>query len=310
MSSVAVVLALLVFGWAAAAAAASTTLFTATPHLSDGATVAPAAGQCTSTNPCTLRQAVLDANASTTTITDIELIQGTYALDPLQGPIDADPGSTTTLNILGSSPATTIINGESGNGVIQIGVGDTAGPVKISDVEITGGAATGSGGGIFVNPGATLTLTNSLVDGNSAVEAGGGIDTEGQLTVTGSTISDNSVTGGIAAGGGIAAASTDGSNSTPTAPVSIENSTITGNSLPSSCGVGCTPLGGGIYNESDDDLTLANVTVAGNVVSNSGVDGGGIANGSTTADLSLYNTVIADNGPGGDCGGDQRERHA
>ena len=55
--------------------------------------------------------------------------------------------------------------------MFQVDGGVTA---SISGLTITGGNATGNGGGLY-NHGGTLTLTDCTVSGNSANDGGGGL---------------------------------------------------------------------------------------------------------------------------------------
>lgn len=131
------------------------------------------------------------------------------------------------------------------------------------------GASGGTGGGIE-NTGGTVTATDSTVTGNTSATNGGGISNNtGTLTVTGATVEGNTASSG---GGGIRNEGT----------ASVTNTTVSGNSAPS---------GGGVDNRGTANLT--NVTVAGNSASS----GGGI----WAFDVTVVNTIFANNGAGGDC---------
>jgi len=176
--------------------------------------------------------------------------------------------------------------------------------VHMRDVMITGGNATGNGGGIR-NTG-TLTLTNSTVYSNTAPDTGGGIYNFGGLvTVVDSTISGNpagSSSGGIHNSGTVAlSGSTVSGNSAIYAGgifndtesiATLTNSTVSGNTA--------TDTGGGIINAAGMGgpaarLILINSTVAGNSATNTG---GGIFN---TGTVTLTNSIVADSPVGGDC---------
>src|SRR5205807_1952882 len=104
---------------------------------------------------------------------------------------------------------------------------------------------SGQGGGIYINGGGALTLTNSTISGNSATGGvagfnfGGGIyiNTGGTLTIANSTLNGNSATGGSNANIGAAVANFG--------TLTIINSTLSGNSAS-----GGNNLGGGVYNDS------------------------------------------------------------
>jgi hypothetical protein len=146
----------------------------------------------------------------------IELDRGTFA---------GGVAINVSVKIVGSGAASTVIRG--GAHVLTIGeFGAPSEPtVSISGVTITGGMATSSpesvpfadaedvlalGGGIEVppagdlNPGATVTISNSVIRGNRAaptatvpletpfaLAAGGGIDNWGKMTLTDTAVMDN-----------------------------------------------------------------------------------------------------------------------
>jgi predicted outer membrane repeat protein len=233
--------------------------------------------------------------------------------------------------------------------------------VQVADATIFDNVATGSGGGIHMEMLSTLTLSNTTVISNSAGANGGGINSTapgGSLTIINSTISDNAATllgGGVYqnagtltiegssiisntsqnTGGGIAKSngtmdirksvfaentsfSYGGGVYGSSGAMTIEDSTVRDNRLNSAGG-----RGGGIF--SDAEMTLTNVTVAGNtslddgggihsqdpmtltnvtVSGNTSGNGGGILHtgGSTMTLLNctiVTNTIGAGGGPGG-----------
>jgi hypothetical protein len=138
------------------------------------------------------------------------------------------------------------------------------------------GNSAADGGGIL-NTG-TLTFTNSALSGNSASVYGGGIyNSSGTVSLYNSTLNGNS-TDNI--GGGIW-------NSNQ-GVVSLNNSTLNGNSADD---------GGGIWN--NGIVTLTHSTLSGNSAS---TYGGGIYN-NINGNLSLNNSIVANNPTGGDCFG-------
>jgi hypothetical protein len=232
----------------------------------------PSDGLCrTATGTCTLRAAVMAANARPGST--IELPAGHYRLtippnpDLLNGRT-ADP-TTGDLNILepttieGAGARGTVIDAGGIDRVFRMGADTwlsdltiTGGDAKQREVPITdpggGGIANGKnmtlrrvtvtgnragyGGGIFNIPDSHLTLIDSTVSRNTAGEAGG-IRFDDTGTVVNSTIADNRVTddwdrpGSLAGYGG-------GIDIRGTGRVDIRNSTITGNTA--------TDGGGGI----------------------------------------------------------------
>lgn len=115
----------------------------------------------------------------------------------------------------------------------------------------------GSGGGIYVFNGASLTLNGGTISGNTATN-GGGIGGEGALTLNGSVvISDNTATND---GGGLYLYEY--------ATFTINDGTISGNKA--------THGGGAAFNTSPRGLTINGGTITGNTANN----GGGIYNAS------------------------------
>jgi hypothetical protein len=84
--------------------------------------------------------------------------------------------------------------------------------------------AVTNGGGMFINAGGSISLTNSAAAANLAGQDGGAIHNSGQISVTNTTISGNSATG---MGGGIANINT----------VNMANTTILDNTSDSGAGV-------------------------------------------------------------------------
>ncbi len=126
------------------------------------------------------------------------------------------------------------------------------------------------------NDGVALTLTAVTVSGNSTPRVGGGINSlsSGPLTITDSTISGNSALGGVPAeGGGIEGAGT----------LTITNSTISGNSAED---------GGGIdFYTTAGSSSIINSTISGNTATLS--LGGGVEHDG--GPLTLVNTTITGN---------------
>ena len=163
----------------------------------------------------------------------------------------------------------TTVSDNSGGGVVAQGGGVIFGgsvQVTITDCTVSGNSYWG---GIHATGIASLFITDSTIRGNSANtpfpdgDSGGGIYGSGPVTVENSTISGNfAVTSGGGIYGGI---------------IEVSNSTISGNSAGIS--------GGGIYNTPYYSLNLANSTISGN----SAPSGGGIYNG---ASMGISNTIL------------------
>jgi hypothetical protein len=130
------------------------------------------------------------------------------------------------------------------------------GALTLVDSTVTGNAAQlpYNGGGIYNGSGGTLALTRTTVSNNSTQNRGGGIENESALTVTDSTIKGNSAQ----TGGGV-------SNNVNT-PVLITGSTIDNNSA--------SLNGGGVFN-TGNPMTIRNSTISANTP---GRYGGGVYN--------------------------------
>jgi len=236
-----------------------------------------APGDCTSpASPCgSIQTAVTKAQSGPYNGEDvtIQVGSGTYTENP-----GINSTSLHSLTIAGAGASTTTVNGNHLGTVFA-----DSGTVTLSGLTITGGTASGNGGGIF-NAG-NLTVTDSTISGNSAPSTatgnGGGIyNNGGTLTVTDSTISGNS-----AFHGGGAIDNAFGS-------VAVTDSTISGNTATYVAGGG-----GGIFSDTGN-LTVTSSTISGNTTT--GVGGGlwvPIGTASIGASIVAGNTGTA----GGNC---------
>lgn len=238
-----------------------------------------------------LRQAVLDANASSNANDTIEFTsnaRGKIVLTGFEIEINKPIGTNLTIN----GPGANLLSIETNFAfrVFRVQLGN----IKISGLRISRGFAPdgfvnrGGGiwvvqdanltlencritenqrGGIYTQSGSTLTVNNSLIAGND----GGGIISEGILTMTNSTVADN--TGddgaGISESGG---------------SMSLTNVTVSGNR---GFQVGGISVNGGF-------TTILNSTISnnGNVSPSGNVGGLKSAVGAT---VNLKNTIIARN---------------
>jgi hypothetical protein len=178
-------------------------------------------------------------------------------------------------------------NGDKGGGIYN------GGTVTLMNSTVSGNVSEATGGGIFNEGPAKLTLTNSTVSGNTAWGGGGIFNASlAELTLTNSTVSGNVSTGANGGGGG-------GIYNGGT--VTLMNSTVSGNVA------AFTNPGGGIFNEGPAKLTLTNSTVSGNVA----WGGGGIYNTTLTAGdgtrtagtVTLMNSTVSGNVSTGANGG-------
>lgn len=261
-----------------------------------------------------LRQAIDEAGPGDT----IVVPAGTYTLT--SGALSVN----TSLTISGAGAASTVIRQSMADRVIDVGGASTV--ATIADVTIRDGDVPGTGGGINVQGGTTVTVIRSEITHNTAqangnsgqqggIALGGGIASTGTLTVLDSSITGNLVQalggsgkfGGITDGGGIGS---EGSGD-----LTVVNSSITANVVDARGGQGAPDAnqfggvgaGGGIYFVGSDpaSLTLTNSTVSGNLVDGSAgpggskgglADGGGIFSSTSSAkDAVLTNLTVSGN---------------
>lgn len=153
---------------------------------------------------------------------------------------------------------------------------ENSGEVSITQSLLDGNTVTGSGGGLW-NLDGHVVMKQTTVRNNRAYE-GGGVNSYGNaVELTNVNITDNVATGshggGIYHGGGT---------------LFVTNATISGNRANAAAG-----NGGGVYQNSNDNLTLTNVTLANNWA---GGFGGGFYHYARYAILT--NVTITDNSAG------------
>lgn len=162
-----------------------------------------------------------------------------------------------------------------GGGIFHASLTDTL-TIEHSDILMNDATDPASDGGGIYSEG-PISITNSTIDGNSAGDEGGGVGLSGassSLHMTQSTVSSNSVTAQNSAGGGI---------SSSVGNLTIIDGTISGNTATATGGDG-----GGI--SSTGDVSLQYSTVSGNSADDSG---GGLIQWSGR--LSLDHSAVRDN---------------
>ena len=233
------------------------------------------ANACTADpNDCSLRGAIVAANAATGADT-ISVPEGTYTLTRAGAEEDAastgDLDVTGELTITGAGARTmsvvggaapfddrifdnlpgvkttitglTITGGKTFAGGVQ-----NQGDLTLREVTVKGNTGNGNGvGGIF-GRGGTLNLIDSTVSGNSAPSIGGLYQLGGVANITNSTISSNKTTSQAGFSSGVVA--------DEAALVNIRNSTIVSNES--------ARLGGGILTSTGTTVLVKNTIVAGN----------------------------------------------
>jgi len=280
-------------------------------------------------NDCSLRGAIIKANALTEPVT-INVPSGTYILSQATpcffrgnaiGPLYTTQAlcPVGALDLIGAGADATIIdaNQPAGNLFVQAPVMlvATTASVRIRGLTLrhgnySGGSLEGHGGGI--NNAGTLVIEDSVVSDNFTSGAGGGIFNQRDLTILRSTITRNISFGG---GGGIINTNLFGT-CLVVSPchdgdglLTIADSTISENSTTLCCGAGIFNFegmvditnstisgnstngsGGGIHN-SAWNLNLTNVTVSGNRART----GGGIVAGGAASTVHLNNVTVTNN---------------
>jgi len=286
---------------------------------------------------CTLRAAVMEANASISADT-ITLPAGTYTISIANstsdenGALEGDLDITDDLTINGAGAATTIIDGGGIDRLLHINPCSTGSTVALSvslaDLTIQNGDVGSSvGGGIFDGSFSdTLSLGSCAITGNRSSGSGGGISSSGTLNVTGGAITGNTSTGGK--GGGISgvvlnltstsvtknSSKGDGAGIHTTGTTTITGATITGNSTTSGRGAAVGVRGPATITDSDlsnntasskggatfnhDSLSIINCTLNNN---SSGSKGGAIYQ-DEDGDILIKNSTFDGNKASGDGG--------
>jgi hypothetical protein len=186
----------------------------------------------------------------------------------------AAPAVTITgVTVTGGNPA------GAGGGINVAGVAvGTVLIVTIADAAITGNTVTfNDGAGVAVGPNTALTVQRTAITGNTSSIRGGGIYLAGDnpLILEDSTVSGNFAGTPGAAGGGLYLSGT--------ASVAIRGTTISGNAAPFN-------TGGGIFSTGGSPLiTIENSTISGNT---SGSGGGLMRFPAATGTLSIRSSTI------------------
>ena len=178
------------------------------------------------------------------------------------------------LTIAGPTDRSVTVSGGGLSRVFEVAKGtDTLSGLTISH------GSSGMGGGIAVDSGATLTVSNCILSNNVASTPygdgyGGGISNYGQLTVSGCTLSHNSAG---TSGGGI-------SNNGTSATLTLSNSTLIGNAAIQADGGGLAEFGG--------TLTVSGTNFSNN---SAGGSGGAIFVGGSVGTTTLTNDTMQSN---------------
>jgi hypothetical protein len=288
---------------------------TAAPAHAAVLTVAPGEVAVSDDGLCSLREAMLNANADAQVHDDcpagsgadtIELAVATYLLapGPARAPATALPPVTSTMTLLGlvnaNFPVPAVLDAAAAWRHLEVAA---TGDLTVSGIRLKNGSAPGAKGGAILSFG-SLTLDNVSVVQNYARQGGAIYNDGGTATVESTNFVDNHGSGAEddqnSFGGAIV--NSDGS-------VSIDDSSFQANTAPFGAGaiantaggsvsITATTLtqnwslnGGAIYNNSNSTLSLTDGVVIGNGAGNLG---GGIVNG-TNAVLTITNSTLASN---------------
>jgi len=225
--------------------------------------------------------------------------------DGYGGGLDWEASGTGTLTIYNCIITNnTVADGDGGGLVATNTPGGAAALLTIAKTQITSNeASNGIGGGVFIGTNTAFAITDSVISNNtvhsgtSSTGSGAGIFIFGpepagtHPSISGSVIADNQ---GIGSGG-------DGGGIYTTMPLTITNTTISGNSVGRNGGGIHSSLVGGSVN------TFTNVTISGNTA---GGKGGGYSQAGLTTgapgQTTMTNVTITGN-RGGTGGGLHRE---
>ena len=135
---------------------------------------------------CSLREAVMAANANITTIDTISIPAGTFALSLNAAENALNPAAMRDLDLLnnnttinGTGAGSTVIDGGYIDRIFEIHLNKV---VTINNLTLQHGAPAGQGGALTAAGGSTVTLNGIVVAENQAND-GGGIWNGGSMTV-------------------------------------------------------------------------------------------------------------------------------
>ncbi|MEU9452227.1 hypothetical protein [Streptomyces sp. NPDC048277] len=180
---------------------------------------------------------------------------------------------------------------------------DSGGMLTLAHVDVFDNTATGDGGGVWVETGATASVRRSRLAFNNA-DDGGGLFTEGTLSVEDSEFARNHARisgGGLYQAAGISflhATVIDRNTSAASAGgVFVDGGTMTFGESKIANNTTAGTLGGGFVNSAQ--LELDKSEVSGNVVGGPGGLGGGFANLTASAVLTLKGSKVTGNSANG-----------
>ncbi len=212
------------------------------------------AGDGTCDASCTLRDAIMAANASGHA--DIGFASGVGGTITLASALPAISGMA---DIVGPGANLLMVSGNNLYPAFNV----TTGTLDLAGLSMVNGKSASNGGAIQ-NTSGLVTLSNVVLSNNTAVSNGGAINNGGTVIASDTTFSGNKAVLGSAIYN--------------TGALSLTYSTVAGNAASSA---------GGIYNNSGAAVSLANTTFAANTGTGAGIDNlGGLTGTNTLLDAS------------------------
>lgn len=212
------------------------------------------AADCLGENDCSLRGAVIAANAAAGSDTITLAPSTTYTLDEAGAGEEAaatgDLDVTSTITLQGTS---TTIDANDLDRIFDVkpGASLSLSGVRLTDGSVSGAAPLDNSGGLILNQG-NLTATSVELTAGSATRAGGAVEaTAGSTT----TLDDVAITGNTA---GSSPGNGGGFHITGAGTVTITDSLVSGNSA--------TNEGGGLWNSSAGTMSITDTDISDNEV--------------------------------------------
>lgn len=204
----------------------------------------------------------------------IQLSAGTFEI--------ANLNPARSVEMVGAGETASIIDIDTSAGPARAFFIDNGNSLKLDELTIQGGSATGNGGAVRLTGQATLEMTQVTMQNNFSGGRGGAlsIDASQHAIIDNSTLTGNT---GAFGGGGIFL---DNSNN-----MSIRNSTISNNRVTASSEQ--SGRGGGIYIQDSNSIDIENAVLTGNYARLGGGVGASRAN-----NLLIRNTTLSSNSAG------------
>ncbi|HCR72160.1 MAG TPA: hypothetical protein DIW23_12000 [Anaerolineae bacterium] len=254
----------------------------------------PGNGVCaTSTNVCTLRAAIMEANAlpgaDTIILSPVRytlLLDGNPSADNDDNSVSGDLDVTDELTIqVGPTSGKATIQGRGWTErIIENLTSEGSAGLTLINIIIKTGNSTERGGGLL-NTG-PAELINVTIENNVSASNGGGISSTGALTIVNSIIRNNTSNDGTNGGGGIHYV---GQNI-----LTITNTTISGNTAKN---------GGGLLVEKNLDASGPSIIYGSTFSGNIALSNGGAIFATKNGGVELVNSTISGNSANNDGGG-------